>query len=87
MVISFRSLHRQVVKAKGDLRLLSASKQITSSNCYSMERVFSSPPLPIILEQYGTNSPWLFLRAGYALLVPTEYKKLALSLRCICPNK
>lgn len=38
MIIFFRSLHKLVVKFKEALWLLNALKQITSSNCYSMER-------------------------------------------------
>lgn len=82
MITSFRALLRQVFKAKGDLWLLSGLKQISSSNCYSTERVLSSPSLPLLSGLYGKNNPWLFLRVGYALLALTEFKKQALSLLC-----
>lgn len=71
----FRYLQKQVVKFKVDLWLLSALKQITSSNHYYLERVLASPALPIFSGQYENNSPWLFLRVGITLLTLNEFEK------------
>lgn len=67
MITYFRSLQRQVIKATGELGLLSALKLITSSDCYAMEGVLSSPSLPVLLGQYGKDRLWLFLETGYAV--------------------
>lgn len=75
IIVFFRYLQKQVVKFKVDLWLLSALKQITSSNLYHLERVLASPALPIFSGQHENNSPWLFLRVGITLLTLHEFEK------------